>query len=273
MHVVQVPPAPFALSARVTVHAVTAATDNYCWLLADSETGDVVVVDGPEAAPVLKFVESRGWRLVSIWNTHTHGDHIGINQELLASKLTVVGPLGCPGLTRLVDEGDRIPFADVEALVWRTEGHLKGHLSFVLPGAVFCGDTLFAGGCGYLFGGDAPAMFRSLMRLASLPPETRVCCAHEYTWDNLKFAWSVEPENRALAERIRSVRALRAEGRGEVPSTIALEQATNPFLRPGSPEIRARVAGASFEAVFAATRAWKDQKEYRSIEDDAMPGE
>jgi hydroxyacylglutathione hydrolase len=159
-----------------------------------------------------------------------------------------------------------------------TEGHIDGHVSYVFGDVLFSGDTLFAGGCGYLFDGPPEAMFGSLTRLSALDPATRVCCAHEYTQDNLRFAWSVEPDNDALADRIRRVWALRAEGRASVPSTIAEERATNPFLRHHSPTLRASVAKAfpdrdlsTPEAIFAATRALKDRKDYRRLTDAALP--
>jgi hydroxyacylglutathione hydrolase len=159
-----------------------------------------------------------------------------------------------------------------------TEGHINGHVSFVFEDVLFPGDTLFAGGCGYLFDGPPEKMFRSLERLAELEPSTKVCCAHEYTQDNLRFAWSVEPGSSALAERIRKVWAVRERGGSAVPSTIDEEHRTNPFMRHASAELKAAVAKAFPEraldspaAIFAATRALKDTRGYRSQPDSVLP--
>lgn len=255
------------------------------WVAECVATGDAAVIDGPEAAPVLAWAEANGVKLHSILNTHTHPDHVGINHELAHSgrldAFRVVGPAraaaGVPGLTHPVNDGDSVAIGEVQGKVWLTEGHIDGHISFIFGDVLFCGDTLFAGGCGYLFDGPARKMFDSLMRLASLPGDTKVCCAHEYTEDNLRFAWSVEPDNEVLAERIRRVWAIRAEGGTAVPSTIETERATNPFLRPGSPTLRARVAAAlgrelgAYDDVFAATRALKDRKDHKALTDDDLP--
>jgi len=145
---------------------------------------------------------------------------VGINTDLadrgLLAKMRVVGPAkardAVPGITEAVDEGDAVTFGPVTAKVMLTEGHINGHVSYVFEDVVFCGDTLFAGGCGYLFDGPPAKMHDSLTRLSQLAPETRVCCAHEYTQDNLRFAWSVEPENETLARRIKDVWARRGKG-------------------------------------------------------------
>jgi hydroxyacylglutathione hydrolase len=166
----------------------------------------------------------------------------------------------------------------VHGRVLRTEGHLNGHVSYVFGDLLFCGDTLFTAGCGALFSGPAEKMFASLTRLASLPGDTRVCCGHEYTQDNLRFAWMLEPDNEALRDRIRKVWPLRAMGASAVPSTIAEEQATNPFLRTTSQTLIANVRKAMPEAplgtpleVFAATRALKDRKDHRKLPDSNLP--
>lgn len=283
-HVVTQPMEPVVcLGGRLRLHQVPAATDNLVWIAECTATGEAAVVDGPDAEAALAYAERHGIRLGTVWNTHTHGDHVGINRDLQRrgrlDRMRVVGPArvadDVPGITDPVDEGDEVRLGELVARVLLTEGHLDGHVSFALvgeSGVVFCGDTLFAGGCGYLFSGPPAKMFDSLMRLAALPADTRVCCAHEYTQDNLRFAWSVEPDNEALAERIRRVWALRAEGRCAVPSTIDEERATNPFLRPGSATIRANVGvDGGFADVFAATRALKDQKAYKATGDDVLP--
>ena len=272
--------------SRIEVHQIPVWQDNLVWLLVDRMTRRAAAVDGPEAAPVLDYCNLHGLRLTTILNTHTHMDHVGINHDLaergLLADLRVVGPAKkareVPGLTEAVDEGSETALGDTKARVMLTEGHIDGHVSYVFEGAVFCGDTMFAGGCGYLFDGPPTKMHESLTRLAGLDGDTRVCCAHEYTQDNLRFAWSVEPDNRALARRIRAVWATRASGGSAVPSTIAEERATNPFLRPQSPTIRSAVRTAfpdrtlnTAVEIFAATRALKDRKDYRASNDRSLP--
>jgi len=282
-HVVTHPAPPFtAMGGALRIHVVPDATDNLCWIAECTKTGACAVVDGPTAGPVLAYAEEHGLELGAVFNTHTHGDHIGVNLDLrrggLLDGMRVVGPAkvaeAVPGLTEAVGEGDTVKLGAVAGRVMQTEGHIDGHVSYVFGDVLFCGDTLFTAGCGYLFDGPPAKMFDSLMRLAELAGDTRVCCAHEYTEDNLRFAWTVEPSNEALAARIRDVWAIRAEGRSAVPSTIAEERATNPFLRPGSPELMKNVQQATGrpvsdpEKVFAATRALKDSKRYRRLELD-----
>jgi hydroxyacylglutathione hydrolase len=185
----------------------------------------------------------------------------------------VVGPArGVPGLTQAVGEGDSIVLGEASGRVLLTEGHMDGHLSFVFGDVLFPGDTLFTGGCGYLFDGPAEKMFDSLGRLAALPGSTRVCCAHEYTRDNLTFAFMLEPQNDALARRMTEVAEKLAGGGSAVPSTIAEERATNPFLRADSPELVDTLARllpgvtlASELDVFRAARALKDTKRHRML--------
>ncbi len=286
-HVVTQPHEPFRTrEGSLEIHQVPAWQDNLVWVVVCTATGEAAVIDGPEAEGPLAYCEARGLRLTTVLNTHTHMDHVGINHDLarrgLLSSVRVVGPAraadAVPGLTDPVDEGSVVTVGRAKGRVLLTEGHIDGHVSYVFDDVLFCGDTLFAGGCGYLFDGPPAKMHDSLTRLAALEPATRVCCAHEYTQDNLRFAFSVEPDNQALRERVRRVWALRAEGRSAVPSTIAEERATNPFLRHGSPALRAKVAAAfpdralvDAAAVFAATRALKDRKDYRAIADSALP--
>ena len=287
-HVVSRPSAPFRSHSDhpVEVHQIPSARDNLTWLVVCVQTGDACVVDGPDAGGLLDYCEQHGIRLTAVLNTHTHGDHVGVNRGLrkrgLLDGLRVVGPAraadGVPGITERVDDGDVVQVGAASARVFLTEGHIDGHVSFVFDDVLFCGDTMFGAGCGYLFDGPPEKMHDSLQRLAALPPETRVCCAHEYTQDNLRFAWSVEPDNPQLAQRIREAWALRAEGGCTVPSTIEVERQTNPFLRHHSATLQKTVAAAwpervldSPAAVFAATRALKDRKDYRQIRDDQMP--
>lgn len=280
------PEAPFrSRSGALEIHQVPVWQDNVVWLLADAK-GQAAAVDGPEASPIRDYCQAHDLTLTTILNTHTHGDHIGINLELEAggqlSSLRVVGAAratpAVPGLTEPVDDGSSVEFGGVVGRVMRTEGHIDRHLSYVFEDLLFCGDTLFAGGCGYLFDGPPSKMHDSLQRLAALPEETRVCCAHEYTQDNLRFAWSVEPGNLRLAERIRRVWAQRDRGESSLPGTIREELATNPFLRVGEPEIiealrrlrpNAQLDGP--ESVFTALRALKDEKHYREAPDSVLP--
>ena len=288
VHVVTRPREPFlAMDGALEVHQLPSATDNLIWIGVCTKTREAFVVDGPTFAEVRAWLEQHpDVRLKTILNTHTHSDHIGINQDLqTAGELgdwRVVGPTRAaadvPGITEQIDEGDTVAVGALTGRVMRTEGHINGHISYVFGDVLFCGDTLFAGGCGFLFDGPTETMFGSLMRLAALDPATHVCCAHEYTEDNLRFAWSVEPDNADLAARIRQVWAIRADGGCTVPSTIADERESNPFLRPGSPAIRAALAKAfpgrdlsAHEAVFAATRALKDTRAYKNLSDDELP--
>ena len=225
----------------VEIVRIPALSDNYIWLVHDPESGETTVVDPAEAAPVLAALQERGWRLGQIWNTHWHPDHTGGNAALKAATgCLVTGPAAeaakIPTLDRQVREGDRLSLGAVEAEVLEVPAHTAGHIAYYLPtqGAAFVGDTLFAMGCGRLFEGTAEQMHANLQRLAALPPETRVYCAHEYTLSNARFAATVEPHNAALKRRIGEVEAARARGEATVPTTIALERATNPFIRASS---------------------------------------
>ena len=278
-HVVTKPKAPFtSQSGKLEVHQVPAWEDNLVWLIRYDDAGHCAAVDGPEPGPILDYCQRHGLTLTTILNTHTHGDHVGINRGLdrlgHLAAMRVVGPAkvseAVPGITERVSEGDTVVLGDVQGKVMLTEGHINGHISFVFEDLLFCGDTLFGAGCGYLFDGPPEAMYESLSRLGQLPGDTKVCCAHEYTEDNLRFAWSVEPGNTDLAERIDRVWHVREAGESSVPSTIAEEVATNPFLRQHSKPLRERVAAglgisaqSSDKDIFAATRQLKDKKAYR----------
>jgi len=243
--------------------------DNYVYLLHVPGTGHTAAVDPAEAGPVLAELERRQWRLTHVLNTHHHGDHVGGNMELKRhTGCLIVGMARdrarIPGLDVEVADGDTLKLGEAQAQVLDVPGHTRGHGAywFAADKALFCGDTLFALGCGRLFEGSASEMWDSLGKLAALPVDTRVYCAHEYTQANARFALSVEPGNTALQERARSVAALRSLGQPTVPSTLGEELETNPFLRPRSAEIRQHVGLSEVTPdwhVFATLRQEKDQ--------------
>lgn len=252
---------------ELRIEPIPAFSDNYLWLLA--RAGRAAVVDPGDAAPVAAALAARGLRLTAILVTHHHGDHVGGVTALAAPGVPVYGPAGetIPGRTQALAEGDRISVLGEEFAVLDVPGHTRGHIAYYAAGlgALFCGDTLFAAGCGRLFEGTPAQMVESLAKLVALPPTTRVYCAHEYTLANLRFARTVEPDNAALAARSERCAAQRAAGVPTVPSTLAEELATNPFLRCALPAVRAAAesvqagAAASTVATFAALRAWKNR--------------
>ncbi len=263
------------------VERIPTLRDNYTYLVIDPASNEAAVIDAPEAAPVIARIEKLGVRLTKVLSTHHHLDHSGANPELSKRyQVPVIGhasdSVRIPGFTTGVEEGDRVRVGGLEAEVVFIPAHTRGHVAYVFPGAVFCGDTLFAGGCGRLFEGNPQMMHEALnVKLAKLPDETRVYCGHEYTEANLRFAFTLEPENRALAARIARVMALRAhaakdwhdatEAEMSVPSTLADERATNPFMRAASPELIANVrkqlpeTAADPISVLGAVRALKDR--------------
>ena len=222
----------------IKIERIPALQDNYIWLVHEPESGETMVVDPAEAAPVLAAAERLGWRITQIWNTHWHPDHTGGNAEIKAATgCTITGPsteaARIPTLDRTVGEGDRVRLGKVEAEVLEVPAHTAGHIAyhFASEQAAFVGDTLFAMGCGRLFEGTAAQMFTNLQRLAALAPETHIYCAHEYTLANGRYALAAEPDNAAVAARMALVEAARARGEPTIPTTIALELATNPFMR------------------------------------------
>ncbi|MES1982030.1 MAG: hydroxyacylglutathione hydrolase [Pseudomonadota bacterium] len=223
---------------------IPAFNDNYIWILHDQQYA--VVVDPGDAAPARAYLDAHQLQLAAILCTHRHHDHVdGICELAQLYNAPVYGPSNeiIPGRTQPVSEGDAVQIAELglELTVLDIPGHTRGHIAYLfsLPGkrGVFCGDTLFGCGCGRLFDGTITQLFRSLQRLASLPDDTLVYCAHEYTEANIRFALTCEPHNPELQQRRIDARALRATGRPTLPSTIALEKATNPFLRYSVPEI------------------------------------
>jgi hydroxyacylglutathione hydrolase len=227
----------------IEIVRIPVLSDNYVWLVHEPASGETMVIDPAVAEPVLAEAEERGWKITQIWNTHWHGDHTGGNAEIKAATgCTITGPAAerekIPTLDRLVKEGDVVRLGAIEATVIEVPAHTAGHIAYHFPSedVVFVGDTLFAMGCGRLFEGTAEQMFRNMGRLAALPPETRAYCAHEYTQSNGRYALVAEPDNEALIDRMKAVDAARAKGEATVPTTIALERATNPFMRARSVE-------------------------------------
>ncbi|MBV9929630.1 MAG: hydroxyacylglutathione hydrolase [Alphaproteobacteria bacterium] len=222
---------------------IPALSDNYIWLVHEPVSGETMVVDPAESAPVLAEAERRGWRIAQIWNTHWHPDHTGGNAAIKAATgARVTGPAAeaarIPTLDRTVGEGDTVRLGAIAATILEVPAHTAGHIAyhFASEHALFIGDTLFAMGCGRLFEGTAAQMHANMNRLSTLPPDTRVYCAHEYTLANGRFAVTAEPDNAAIADRLAAVAAARAAGEATVPTTIALERDTNPFMRAPSAE-------------------------------------
>jgi hydroxyacylglutathione hydrolase len=248
---------------------IPAFSDNYIWLITDPPSPAAVVVDPGEAAPVLEAIEKRELELVAILLTHHHGDHVGgVGEILRHHQAPVFGPAGesISMVDHPMEEGAVLPLADFdfELEVMDVPGHTAGHIAYRGPDFVLVGDTLFAGGCGRIFEGTPEQMYASLNRLAVLPADTMVYCAHEYTIANLRFAREVEPYNEDLVSRLESAHETRTAGRPTVPSTIAEELATNPFLRCRQSSVVAAAenwSGLDVPTevdVFTIIRSWKD---------------
>lgn len=278
-HVVSQPSPPFEFAqGSAQVHMVPAATDNLSWLI-EYLPQRVAVVDGPSLGPILKYCDHLNLQITHLINTHIHGDHIGVNHglsrarserpELFSETIEVWGAAKTakeiPHLTHPLEEGDLLSLGALRGAVWLTEGHLNGHLSFLFwskesaavpitgdQAALFCGDTLFAAGCGRLFDGPPKKMYDSLQRICSLPKDTALFCAHEYTEDNLAFARFTSPMNEAIEARLQSCRERRSEGKSTIPTSVELELKTNPFVLADSVER------------FAELRSMKDHGAHRS---------
>jgi hydroxyacylglutathione hydrolase len=241
--------------------AVPCLKDNFAYLVIDHD-GRCAVVDPGESAPIEAALVRENAQLAAVWATHHHPDHVGGVAGLVARHPGIEVVIGAkdagrtPCVTRALDDGDQVVLGSLRGHCIHNPGHTLGAITFVVEGCAFTGDTLFGAGCGRVFEGDPAMMHASLMRLAALPPETRVYFGHEYTASNLRFAAAVEPDNAQVAERARSL------AKPSTPSTIADERATNPFLRSTEPAVAAaaknRGAAGDPVSVFAAVRAWKD---------------
>ncbi|MFS2123163.1 hydroxyacylglutathione hydrolase [Pseudomonas sp. Pseusp97] len=262
----------------IQIDALPAFSDNYLWLLQDAARRECAVVDPGDAAPVEQWLQAHpGWKLTDILVTHHHADHVGGVARLKAETgARVLGPAGekIPGRDVALEDGDRVEVLGLEFQVIHVPGHTLGHIAYFhstdsnedeKQPLLFCGDTLFAAGCGRLFEGTPAQMHASLSRLAALPGQTAVYCAHEYTLSNLRFACAVEPKNPEVLARFEEVSRWREQGRISLPSSIALERATNPFLRVSEISVK-KIADErngqqirTPEEVFATIRSWKDQ--------------
>ncbi len=249
------------------VWPVPVLADNYVWLVAAEGESRAVAVDPGEAAGVQQALAAHGLELAAVLLTHHHADHVAGAAALAGSRLPVFGPAleHVAAVTRPLADGDRLEIAELSFDVLHVPGHTRGHLAYVGEGVLLCGDTLFAAGCGRLFEGSPAEMWSSLRRLAVLPPDTLVCCGHEYTVANLRFARLVEPGNPVIESRLASAAGCRDRGRPTVPSTLADELASNPFLRCAEPTVVAAASRHAGRAVapgvdcFTVVRRWKDR--------------
>ena len=217
--------------------AVPVLTDNYVWLIHNAGTGETAAIDPSVADPVLDAVTVKGWSLTQVLNTHWHPDHTGGNEGIsVATGCTITAPAEAKRVShidRVVTEGDRVAIAGAEAVVWDIPAHTAGHVAYYLEaeGMIFVGDTMFAMGCGRLFEGTAEQMYANLQRIAALPGDVRIYCGHEYTLANARFAAHAEPDNAAIAARLAEVGGQREAGEITLPTSVAQERETNPFVR------------------------------------------
>jgi hydroxyacylglutathione hydrolase len=253
----------------IHVHQLPCLADNYGVLVHDSGTGATAAIDVPDAAPYLAVLEANHWKLSDILLTHHHADHVQGVPALKAKfpDARIVGPkkerAPISGLDLEIAEGDIVKVGGIDVSVFDTPGHTAGHIAYYIESddLLFAGDTLFALGCGRVFEAPMVVMYHSLMKLAALPGETQVYCGHEYTLSNARFALTVDPDNNLLAERAAEVEEMRKQGKPTVPTTIALETATNPFLRAEDPGVQKAVGmeGADPVAVFTELRERKNK--------------
>ena len=254
------------------IKRIPVLSDNYVFVLSDPQRKIAAVVDPAIAEPVIDYLQSIDARLVAIFNTHHHSDHVGGNKKLVAKfpNLCVYGGVEdrgrIPHQQVYLHEGDTVEFSDRTAQVFFIPGHTRGHIAYYFPpleaegtGELFCGDTIFAGGCGRLFEGTPAQMVNSISKLRQLPDRTRVWCAHEYTLSNLKFALTVDRDNQILQARYESVQQSRSQGIATIPSLLGEEKQTNPFLRWDTPSLQAIAKIEEPARVFGRIRGMKDR--------------
>jgi len=249
----------------IEVHQFPCLSDNYGYLLHDTESGETVCIDTPDADAYLREADRKGWRISQIWNTHWHPDHAGGNKDIKAATgCVIVAPKAeapqIDAIDRTVAGGDSVSIGSHQASVIDVGGHTKGHIAYHLPdaGIAFVGDSVFALGCGRMFEGTADQFWASLKRIKALPDDTLLYCAHEYTAANARFALHADPENEALAQYADEVAERRHRDLPTVPTRLKRELAANPFLRADDPAMQARWGGGDAVATFAALRAAKD---------------
>ena len=241
--------------------------DNFGLLLHDPASGLTAAIDTPDGETIWRELQKRGWKLSHIFNTHHHYDHVPGNEMLKKrSNCIIIGAANdahrIPGIDVRLEDSETFSFGRHQIEMLETPGHTMGCVCYFVKEEklLFTGDTLFSMGCGRLFEGDAEIMWHSLQKILALPDETKIWCGHEYTLTNGEFALEIEPDNKALQERVEEVRRLRRTRKDTLPVSLGIEKATNPFLRPDSAEIRRffNLPDASKEEVFAATRAYRN---------------
>lgn len=254
---------------NLTILPIPVLQDNYVWAIIDKNQSIALIIDPGEAIPVSVFLKQQQLKLVGILITHHHWDHTnGIEALKKEYDTPVFGPANetIPGMTMPLQEEETVSIQGfpLSFKVISIPGHTLGHIAYYFPGMLFCGDTLFASGCGRIFEGTPAQMYESLQEIAALPHDTKIYCAHEYTLNNLRFAKLVEPNNPAIMERIKEVTDLRQQGLPSLPSTLHAEKETNPFLRCRLPQVIASVENYAGEPlkdeldVFTRLRQWKD---------------
>jgi hydroxyacylglutathione hydrolase len=248
----------------LTVHQFPCLSDNYGFLLHDTDSHETVAIDTPDGSEYLRQADLKGWRITQIWNTHWHPDHAGGNAAIKqATNCSITGPAELTGkfpVDHIVAHGDTVTIGNEPAQVSDVSGHTNGHVAFHLPqaGIAFVGDAVFALGCGRMFEGEPKQFWDSLSRIKQWPGDTLLYCAHEYTASNAKFALHADPDNAALHAYADEIAAKRARDEWTVPTRLERELATNPFLRADNPALMAKWGGAAPHETFAALRAAKD---------------